>query len=73
MKIARRNDLSLRLLEVFGTLMLCRTTTAAAEELGISQPSVSIAIKQLEGQLGFALFERAKNVRATPVRRGPGA
>jgi hypothetical protein len=35
MKIARRNDLSLRLLEVFGTLMLCRTTTAAAEELGI--------------------------------------
>lgn len=60
MKIARRNDLSLRLLEVFGTLMLCRTTTAAAEELGISQPSVSIAIKQLEGQLGFALFERAK-------------
>lgn len=60
MKIARRNDLSLRLLEVFGTLMLCRTTTAAAEELGISQPSVSTAIKQLEGQLGFSLFERTK-------------
>ncbi|ETX27482.1 LysR substrate-binding domain-containing protein [Roseivivax isoporae] len=60
MKIARRNDLSLRLLEIFGTLMLHRTTVAAAEELGISQPSVSTAIKQLEGQLGFALFQREK-------------
>jgi len=60
MKISRRNDLSLRLLEIFGTLMLYQTTVAAAEELGISQPSVSTAIKQLERQLGFALFERAK-------------
>jgi DNA-binding transcriptional LysR family regulator len=60
MKISRRNDLSLRLLEVFGTLMLAQTTVAAAEELGISQPSVSLAIKQLEKQVGFELFEREK-------------
>lgn len=60
MKIARRNDLSLRLLEVFGTLMQHQTTVAAAQELGISQSSVSTAIKQLERQLGFALFERCK-------------
>lgn len=60
MKIDRRNDLSLRLLEVFGTLMMQRTTVAAAEELGISQPSVSNAVKQLETQLGFALFERER-------------
>ncbi|THH35387.1 LysR family transcriptional regulator [Aliishimia ponticola] len=60
MKIARRNDLSLRLLEIFGTLMLRQTTVAAAEELGISQPSVSTAIKQLEQQVGFELFEREK-------------
>lgn len=60
MKIARRNDLSLRLLEIFGTLILTQTTVAAAEDLGISQPSVSLAIKQLEAQLGFALFAREK-------------
>ncbi|KMK65456.1 LysR substrate-binding domain-containing protein [Puniceibacterium sp. IMCC21224] len=60
MKIKRRNDLSLRLLEVFGTMMLHKTTVATATELGISQPSVSTAIKQLEDQLGFALFERQK-------------
>ncbi|MFT6224401.1 MAG: DNA-binding transcriptional LysR family regulator [Paracoccaceae bacterium] len=60
MKITRRNDLSLRLLEVFGTLMLSQTTVATAEELGISQPSVSLAIKQLEKQLGFELFERER-------------
>ncbi|MBM7070175.1 LysR family transcriptional regulator [Actibacterium sp. 188UL27-1] len=60
MKIARRNDLSLRLLEIFGTLMVHQTTVRAAEELGISQPSVSTSIQQLEQQLGFALFERSK-------------
>lgn len=37
-----------------------QTTVASAEELGISQASVSTAIKQLERQLGFALFERDK-------------
>lgn len=60
MKIQRRNDLSLRLLEVFGTLMLHQTTVETATELGISQPAVSLAIKQLEKQLGFPLFERFK-------------
>ena len=60
MKIKRRNDLSLRLLEIFGTLMVHQTTVATAAELGISQPSVSTAIKQLEDQLQVALFERHK-------------
>jgi len=69
MKIARRNDLSLRLLEIFGTLMLHRTTVAAAEVLGISQPSVSTGIKQLEQQVGFALFEREKK-RMIPTNEG---
>lgn len=58
MRIDRRNDLSLRLLEIFGTMMLRQTTVDTAADLGISQPAVSLAIKQLEGQLGFPLFER---------------
>lgn len=58
MRIDRKNDLSLRLLEVFGAVMLHRTTVDAAEELGVSQPAVSLSIKQLEKQLGFTLFER---------------
>jgi len=66
MKVERRNDLSLRMLEIFGTLMLTQTTVAAAEELGISQPSVSSTVKQLEEQLGFLLFDREKG-RMTPT------
>lgn len=58
MRINRKNDLSLRLLEIFGAVILHQTTTDAAAELGISQPAVSLAIKQLETQIGFALFER---------------
>lgn len=58
MKINRKNDLSLRLLEIFGAVMLHQTTVDAAYELGISQPAVSLAIKQLETQIGFPLFER---------------
>lgn len=65
-KIERKNDLSLRLLEVFGAVMRCQTTIGAAEELGISQPAVSNSIKSLEAQLGFLLFER-NNRRLRPT------
>lgn len=58
MKISRKNDLSLRLLEIFEALMRCQTTVSAAEDLGISQPAVSNGIIALEKQLGFSLFER---------------
>lgn len=58
MQINRKNDLNLRMLEVFGAVMRNLTTVAAAEELGISQPAVSNAVKGLEKQLGFSLFER---------------
>lgn len=66
MRINRKNDLSLRLLEIFGTMMLNQTTVGAAAELGISQPAVSSAIKQLEQQVGFPLFER-RNRRLQPT------
>lgn len=66
LKIERKNDLSLRLLEIFNAVMLCRTTVGAAEEMGISQPAVSNAVRALEKQLGFLLFERA-NRQLTPT------
>lgn len=41
--------------------------SAAAEELSISQPAVSQALKQLEGALGAKLFVRAsRGIRLTP-------
>ena len=40
----------------------------AAERCFVSQPTLSIAVKKLEDELGIALFERTKSrVQATPV------
>ena len=40
----------------------------AAEACHVSQPTLSVAIKKVEGQLGAALFERsAAEVRITPI------
>ncbi len=49
---------NLDLYRVFYTVARCGSLTKAAEELYISQPAVSQAIKQLERQLGGKLFNR---------------
>ncbi len=49
---------NLELYRVFHTVAKCGSLTRAAQELYISQPAVSQAIKQLEGQLGTPLFNR---------------
>ena len=49
---------NLDLYRVFYTVAKCGSLTKAAEELYISQPAVSQAIKQLETQLGAPLFRR---------------
>ena len=49
---------NLELFRVFYTVAKCGSLTKAAEELYISQPAVSQAIKQLETQLGGKLFNR---------------
>lgn len=61
--------MNLRQLEIFCAVMRCRTTIAAAYELGLSQPAVSNAIKHFEGTLGFSLFERVGN-RLVPTAEG---
>jgi DNA-binding transcriptional ArsR family regulator len=43
----------------------------AADKCNVSQPTLSVAVKKLEDELGVALFERSSgDVRTTPV--GPG-
>lgn len=56
----RRNNImvNLELYRVFYTVAKCGSLTRAAQELYISQPAVSQAIKQLESQLGVSLFNR---------------
>lgn len=49
---------NLELYRVFYTVAKCGSLTKAAQELYISQPAVSQAIKQLENQLGTSLFNR---------------
>ena len=51
---------NLELYRVFYTVAKCGSLTKAAEELFISQPAVSQAIKQLEAQLGGKLFNRTQ-------------
>ena len=50
--------INLDLYRVFYTVAKCGSLTKASEELYISQPAVSQAIKNLETQLGGKLFNR---------------
>lgn len=50
--------MNLELYRVFYTVVRCGSLTKAADELYISQPAVSQAIRQLEAQLGTQLFTR---------------
>ncbi|MFC3058702.1 LysR family transcriptional regulator [Paenirhodobacter populi] len=53
--------MNLKQIELLRTVITCKTTVKAGRELGMSQPAVSNAIKHLESQLGFPLFERVNN------------
>lgn len=50
--------IDLNLYRAFYAVAKCGSITHASEELFISQPAVSQSIKQLENQLGVALFKR---------------
>jgi DNA-binding transcriptional LysR family regulator len=50
--------LTLRQLNVFSAVARHRSYTRAAEELHLSQPAVSMQVRQLEEAVGLALFER---------------
>jgi DNA-binding transcriptional LysR family regulator len=50
--------LTLRQLEVFAAVARHASFSRAADELHLTQPAVSMQIKQLEGNLGLPLFEQ---------------
>lgn len=61
---------TLRQLEAFTAVARHLSFTRAAEELNLSQPAVSMQIKQLEGQMGQALFEQmGKKIYLTEAGR----
>lgn len=61
---------SLDQLRVFAAVADAGSFSAAARRLGRSQPVVSYVVAHLEGQLGFALFERGRKL---PVLTENGA
>jgi DNA-binding transcriptional LysR family regulator len=55
------------LLNAFRAVAENGSFTAAAETLGVSQPRISLLVRRLEDQLGFALFVRTtRRTRPTP-------
>ena len=50
--------ISERQIKVFRTLMMAGTLSAAARELYVSQPGLSVTLRRFEDQLGTRLFER---------------
>src|SRR5437763_14570964 len=55
-----RVKLNLRALDAFRHTLQGGSATAAARELGISQPAVSRLLARLEREVGFELFWREK-------------
>ena len=54
-------NIALRQLKVFVTVAQELTITAAADKLFLSKPAVSMALSELEKQLGHKLFDRNNN------------
>jgi DNA-binding transcriptional LysR family regulator len=61
-------DLDRNLLKVFGAMIRARSVTTAADMLGMSQPAMSYALKNLRQTFGDPLFVRtAKGMEPTPL------
>ena len=53
--------ISNRLWKILVTFKSCKTLSATAERLFVSQPSISSSMKMLEKEFGVQLFDRSKN------------
>ncbi|MCC6889588.1 MAG: LysR family transcriptional regulator [Hyphomicrobiales bacterium] len=61
---------SLRRLTVFKAVVDCAGVNAAADAIGISQPSVSAHIRAIERELGATLFVRQRGRKLRPTAAG---
>ena len=61
--------MTLRHMKIFVTVYRHSNITRAAEELHLAQPSVSLAVKELEEYYGIRLFERIGR-RICPTEAG---
>src|SRR3712207_2008590 len=52
--------LSARQIEVFRAVMVAGSLSGAAQQLNVSQPSLTRLVRRIEDQVGFALFDRVK-------------
>lgn len=59
---------TLHQLKIFQKVALCKSYSVAADQLNLTQPAVSIQIKQLEDNIGLPLFEKiGKKIFLTPA------
>lgn len=64
-------DIDLRLLRFFVTAVDCATFSAAARELGVTQPALSQGVKRLEDLVGAQIIDRSPQGSARPFRLTP--
>src|SRR5438067_2075172 len=67
--MAAMKSLNLKTLRIFETVATCGGFSRAAEQLEMTQPAVSMHIRQLEDDLGTALFDRQHRQRLTDAGR----
>src|SRR6185503_20623359 len=66
---ATERIVNLRHLEVFCTVVRCESFSAAAEQLIMTQPAVSMQVQAVERHFGVQLLER-RNRRTVPTEAG---
>jgi DNA-binding transcriptional LysR family regulator len=63
------NPLNLRALRIFEAVATCGSFSHAARQLEMTQPAVSMQIRQLEADVGAVLFDRQHRQRMTDAGR----
>ncbi len=68
LELSRRSEVSVRRVRSLLSVVANRSFSAAADELGLTQPAVSQHVRQLEEQLGLTLLQRdAAGIHLSPA------